>query len=78
MVGILITTIGIVVLVLAVVGASIEVYAQLLSTIIRQELSAIPQQMPAILQPVGETTTAGESRPPFDSTDILSRLEVIS
>jgi len=73
-IGILITTIGIVLLVLAVVGASIEVYAQLLSAIVRQELSAIPQQLPAILQPGGETTTVGESGPPFDSTDILSRL----
>ncbi len=74
MVGILITTIGILFLVLALVGASIEVYVQLLPAIVQQQLSAIRQQLPAILQPE-EGSTAGESGgPPFDSTDILRSL----
>ncbi len=75
MVGVLITTIGILLLVLGFVGASIEVYVQVLSAIVQQQLSAIRQQLPAILQPEGEGSTAGESGgPPFDSTDILRSL----
>ncbi len=74
LIGILITTIGILLLVLALVGASIEVYVQLLSAIVQQQLSAIRQQLPAILQPEGEGSTTGESGPPFDSTDILRSL----
>ena len=72
-VGILITTLGILFLVLGLVGASIEVYAQVLSAILQQQVSAITQQVPSILQPEGATPT-GEAGAPFDSTDILRRL----
>jgi uncharacterized membrane protein len=72
-VGAGITTIGILLLVLGLVGASIEVYVQVLSAIAQQELSAILEQLPAILRPeVG--TPAGESEPPSDSKDILWNL----
>ncbi len=74
MIGILITTIGIVLLVLGLVGASIEVYLRLLFGIVQQQLATIPQQLPAILQPGGETTTAGGVGPPFESTYILRSL----
>jgi hypothetical protein len=74
MVGILITTFGILLLVLGLVGASIEVYGQLLSAIVQQQVSGITQQLPAILQPEGATTTGDAGGPPFDSTDILMRL----
>jgi hypothetical protein len=73
-IGILITTIGIVLLVLGLVGASIEVYVRLLSAIVQQQLTTIPQQLPAILQPAGETTTVGGAGPSFESTDILRSL----
>jgi hypothetical protein len=74
-VGVFITTIGILLLVLRLVGASIEVYVQLLSAIVQQQLSAIREQLPAILQPEGEGSTAEEpGGPPFDSIDILRSL----
>lgn len=72
-VGILITTLGILLLVLGLVGASIEVYSQLLSAIVEQQVSAITQQMPSILQPEG-ANTGGETGAPFDSADILRSL----
>jgi hypothetical protein len=74
MVGILITTIGILLLVLGVVGASIEVYGQVLSAIAQQQVSAVTQQLPSILQPEGATTTGEVGGAPFDSTDILRNL----
>ncbi len=70
MVGAGITTIGILLLVLGLVGASVEVYVQVLSAIVQQQLSAIREQLPAILRPE-EGTPAGESEPPSDSTDVL-------
>jgi uncharacterized membrane protein len=73
MVGIGITTIGIVLLVLGLVGASIEVYVQVLSAVAQQQLSTIGEQLPAILRPEAWTNT-GESGPPFASTDILKSL----
>ncbi len=73
MVGAGITTIGILLLVLGLVGASIEVYVQVLSAIVQQQLSAIREQLPAILRPE-VVTPAGESEPPSDSTDILGIL----
>ncbi len=73
MVGAGITTIGILLLVLGLVGASIEVYVQVLSAIVQQQLAAIREQLPAILRPE-EDTPAGESEPPSDSTDILGSL----
>jgi uncharacterized membrane protein len=72
-VGILITTLGILLLVLGLVGASIEVYAQLLSAIVQQQVSTVTQQLPSILQPEG-ATLAGEAGAPFDSADILRSL----
>ena len=72
-----ITTIGILLLVSGLVGASIEVYAQLLPEVVQQlvqqQLSAIREQLPAILQP-GEEPPTMESGPPFDSTDIFTSL----
>ena len=55
-----ITTIGILLLVLGLVGASIEVYAELLSEVVQQlvqQLSAIREQLPAILRPGEEPPT---------------------
>ncbi len=74
MIGAGITTIGILFLVLGLVGASIEVYVQVLSAIVQQQLSAIRERLPAILQPEEEASPAGESGPPFDSIDILTSL----
>ena len=74
MVGAGITTIGILLLVLGLVGASIEVYVQVLSAMVQQQLSAIREQLPAILRPEEEGTPAAESEPPTDSTDILGGL----
>ena len=73
MVGAGITTIGILLLVLGLVGASIEVYVQILSAIVQQQLSAIREQLPAFLRPE-EGTLAEEPEPPSDSTDILGLL----
>lgn len=73
MIGILITTLGILLLVLGLVGASIEVYGQLLSAIAQQQVSAITQQLPAMLQP-DQPTAAGETGSPLGSTNILRSL----
>ena len=77
MIGAGITTIGILLLVLGLVGASIEVYAQLLPALVQQiaerQLSAIREQLPATLQR-GEGTPGVESGSPFDSTDIFTSL----
>ena len=72
-IGILITTIGILLLVLGLVGASIEVYGQILQTIVQRQVSAITQELPAILRPEG-TTDAGAGGSSLDSTDILRSL----
>ncbi len=73
MIGILITTVGISLLTLGLVGASIEVYRQLLSAIVQQQVSALTQQLPSILRPEG-SASAGEAEPAFDSTQILVSL----
>ena len=73
MVGILITTIGILLLTLGLVGASIEIYGQILYTMVQQQVSAITQQLPGILQPE-EAASVEEAGAPFDSTDILRSL----
>ncbi len=67
LVGVLITTFGILLLTLGLVGASIEVYRRLLSAIVQQQVSALTQQLPAILRPEGATAAEG-ARPPLDST----------
>jgi hypothetical protein len=72
-IGILITTIGILLLVLGLVGASIEVYGQILQTLIQRQVSSITQELPAILRPEG-TTDAGTAGPALDSTDIFRSL----
>jgi uncharacterized membrane protein len=75
MVGAGITTIGILLLVLGLIGASIEVYVQVLTAMVQQQLSAIGEQLPSILRPEGEGTPAGGSEgPPTDSTGILGSL----
>ena len=49
MIGILITTSGILFLVVGLIGASIEVYAQLTLELLQQQVSGIiQQQLPAI------------------------------
>jgi hypothetical protein len=73
MVGAGVTTIGILLLVVGLVGASIEVYVQVLSATVQQQLSTIREQLPAILRPE-KGTPAGESEPPSDSTDVLGSL----
>ena len=72
-IGILITTVGISLLVLALVGASIEVYGQLLSALVQRQVSAVTEQLPDILQPEGATATEGAGSA-FDSTQILGSL----
>ncbi len=71
MIGILITTIGILFLVLGLLGASLEIYAQLLIAILQQQLQ---QQLPGILQRQGETAPGGETGPLFDPTEVLTGL----
>jgi uncharacterized membrane protein len=70
-VGAGITTIGIVLLVVGLVGASIEVYVQVQSAIVQQQLSAILEQLPSILRPALEGNLGGGAEPPSDSTDVL-------
>ncbi len=73
LIGILITTVGISLLTLALVGASIEVYGQLLSAMVQQQATALTQQLPEILRPEG-ATTAEEGESPLDSTSILGSM----
>ena len=73
LIGILITTVGILLLTLGLVGASIEVYRQLLAALVQQQVSALTQQLPEILRPEG-ATTAEEVESPLDSTSILGSL----
>jgi sulfite exporter TauE/SafE len=73
-IGVLVTTTGIVLLVLGLVGASIEVYGQLLTAIVQQQLFALSEQLPAILRPEVEQPPPGESEPPFGSAYILQKL----
>lgn len=74
MVGVLVTTTGIILLVLGLVGASIEAYSQLLTAIAQQQLSAISEQLPAMLRPAVEQPSPDDSGPPFSSADILEQL----
>ncbi len=73
LIGVLTTTVGISLLTLGLVGASIEVYRQLLSALVQQQVSALTQQLPEILRPEG-ATTADEAGPSLDSTSILGSL----
>jgi hypothetical protein len=49
LIGILITTVGISLLTLGLVGASIEVYGQLLSAMVQQQVAGLTEQLPEIL-----------------------------
>ncbi len=73
LIGILITTVGISLLTLGLVGASIEVYSQLLSTMVQQQVSGLTEQLPSILQPEGSDAAEG-AEPAFGSTQILLTL----
>jgi len=73
MIGILITTIGISLLTLGLVGASIEVYGQLLSAMVQQQVSGLTQQLPEILRPEG-ATAAEDASSSLDSPHILGSL----
>jgi hypothetical protein len=76
MIGILITTSGILFLVVGLIGASIEVYAQLTLELLQQQVSrVVQQQLPGILQEGGEEATAGEDqRLLFDPAEVLRNL----
>ena len=65
MVGAGITTIGLVLLVVGLVGASVEVYVQIQSAIVQQQLSAILEQLPSILRPALGGDFAGGGRTTF-------------
>jgi hypothetical protein len=71
MIGILITTIGILFLVLGLLGASIEVYAQLLAAMLQQQLQ---QLLPGILQQGGEPNPGGGTGALFEPTKILTSI----
>lgn len=73
LIGILITTVGVLLLTLGLVGASIEVYTQLLSAVVQQQVSALTEQLPPVLRPEGAAAAEG-ARPPLDSTRILGSL----
>jgi Hydrophobic abundant protein (HAP) len=75
MIGILITTSGILFLVVGLIGASIEVYAQLTLELLQQQVSGIIQQLPAIFQEGGGDATAGEDQGLlFDPAEVLRNL----
>ena len=73
LIGILIITVGISLLTLGLVGASIEVYSQLLSAMVQQQVSGLTKQLPKILRPEG-APTAEEAGSPLDSTNVLRSL----
>ena len=73
LIGILITTVGISLLTLGLVGASIEVYGQILSAMVQQQVSGLTEQLPEILRPEG-APTAEEAGSPLDSTNVLLSL----
>jgi hypothetical protein len=76
MIGLLITTIGILFLVVGLIGASIEVYAQLTVGLLQQQVSdAVHQQLPGILQEQGQTATdGGDQGLLFDPAEVLRSL----
>ena len=73
LIGILIITVGISLLTLGLVGASIEVYSQLLSAMVQQQVSGLTEQLPEIFRPEG-APTAEEAGSPLDSTNVLRSL----
>ncbi len=75
MIGVLITTSGILFLVVGLIGASIEVYAQLTVGLLQQQLSdVIQQQLPGILQEQGGATDGGDQGLLFDPAEVLRNL----
>ena len=76
MIGVLITTSGILFLVVGLIGASIEVYAQLTLELLQQQLSGVvQQQLPGIFQEQGgEATPGGNQGLLFDLTEVLRSL----
>ena len=76
MIGVLITTSGILFLVVGLIGASIEVYAQLTLELLQQQLSGVvQQQLPGIFQEQGgEATPGGDKGLLFDPTEVLRSL----
>ena len=73
MIGILITTVGISLLTLGLVGASMEVYGQLLVAMVRQRVSGLTEQLPEMLRPEG-APAAEDAGSSLDSTRILGSL----
>lgn len=73
LIGILMTTVGISLLTLGLVGASLQVYSQLLSEMVQQQVSGLTEQLPSILQPEGASTAEG-AEPASGSTQILLSL----
>ena len=69
-----VTTFGILLLVIGVVGASIEVYVQLLSAIVQHRLSTVLEQLPAILRPENAPSFGEQAVSPIDSIRILRSL----
>src|SRR5918997_6147103 len=76
MIGILITTSGILLLVVGLIGASIEVYAQLTVGLLQQQLSdVVQQQLPRIFQEQGQRATDGVDQGLlFDPPEVLRSL----
>jgi hypothetical protein len=76
MISILITTSGILFLVVGIIGASIEVYAQLTVGLLQQQLSdVVQQQLPGIFQEQGgEATARGDQGVLFDPAKVLRSL----
>ncbi len=72
LIGILITTVGISLLTLGLVGASIQVYSQLLSAMVQQQVFGLTEQLPEILRPEGSDAAGGTD--PSGSTQILLSL----
>ncbi len=69
LIGILITTVGISFLTLGLVGASIEVYGQILSAMVQQQVSGLTEQLPEMLRPEG--APAEEAGSPLDSPSVV-------
>lgn len=76
MIGLLITTSGILLLIVGLIGASIEVYAQLTVELLQQQLFDVVQQhLPGMFQEQGERATdGGDQGLLFDPSEVLRSL----
>lgn len=72
MIGTAITTVGISLLTLGLVGASIEVQRQWLTASVQQQVSALAQRLPEFIRPEG--LGAGGEQPASGSVQILLSL----